>query len=125
MMLSALILTGCSKGNSANVAKLRQDLKNPDADTRQNACIELGKLQEEAAPALDDLIPLLNDPDPVTKRLAAYAIGEMHEKAKKALPELRKHLTDPDRNMLNSVVSAIGSIDPKEGKALEMPNTMN
>jgi HEAT repeat protein len=110
--LLTVIGTACGPAK-ANIEKLRADLKSPDSNVRQEACAELAKAKQNAAPALPDLIAALNDTDPIVRRLAAYALGEMGSAAKSAVPELQKHVADPDLSVMQNVGIALRSITGK------------
>jgi HEAT repeat protein len=102
--------TGASKVDvTANTAAL----KSADKDARINACIELAKAGEKAAPAVPALIPLLKDQDALVRRLAAYAIGQVGPKASQAVPALKELLQDPDRQVVSDSINALKAIDPK------------
>src|SRR5256885_8923075 len=88
------------QGKNFNVSAMTAALKSDNTETRVNACIELAKAGERAAPAVTALIPLLKDPDPVTRRLAAYALGQVGPKATQAVPALKELLNDSDRDVL-------------------------
>jgi HEAT repeat protein len=124
---SLLLLSGCSKGGGevANLATLRQQLKAPETEAKQNACTDLAQLGSGAKGALPDLLPLLHDPDPLTRRLAAYAVGQIGRDAKSALPELKKLLADPDLAVTTTAVNAINNIDPKEAGDVKLVNTQS
>jgi HEAT repeat protein len=126
LSFSVIIATGCSKEKvpvgSTDVAKLRQDLKSPDPQTRQTACTDLALLGHDAKPALSDLIPLLSDQDSLTRRLAAYAVGQIGPDAKSAIPELKKLFIDPDPAVMTTAINAVNTIDPKESEGARLQN---
>jgi len=117
---------GCSKeagpDKSVNVSAMITALKSPDKDTRENACVELAKAKENAAPAVSALTELLKHTDPETRRLAAYALQEIGPKAAAAVPTLKELLNDPDRTVITQAINSLRSIDPKSVPAENVPN---
>ena len=122
------LLIGCSEkkhgDKKVNVPPLIEALKSADKDVRMNACIDLAKAGEYAAPAISALIPVLKDTDINVRRLAAYALGEIGPKAKEALPGLKEMLADPDRNVVMQAVNSMRNIDPASVPSQNMPNVM-
>ena len=103
-----------------------QNLKSDNADTRQNACVELAKAKEAAQSALQPLIAALKDQDPLVRRLAAYALGEIGPKAKAAMPALKETLNDADSSVVQAAVNAANAIDPNaKVEAALPPNVTN
>jgi HEAT repeat protein len=117
---------GCSKEPGAdmtvNVPAMITALKSPDKDTRENACADLAKAKENAAPSVPALIELLKNADPVTRRLAAYALQEIGPKAAAAVPALKELLNDPERTVITQVINSLRLIDPTSVPAENMPN---
>ena len=97
-------------------------LKSPDKDTRENACIELAKAKENAAPAVSALIELLKHSDPETRRLGAYALGEIGTKAAVAVTALKELLNDSERTVVTQAINSLRAIDPTSVPAENMPN---
>jgi len=119
---------GCSKeagpNKSVNVSAMITALKSPDKDTRDNACVELAKAKENAAPAVSTLIELLKHSDPETRRLAAYALGEIGPKAALAVPALKELLNDSERTVVTQAINSLRSIAPTSVPSENMPNVL-
>jgi HEAT repeat protein len=120
----AFLWSGC--GGGANTEKVDvqaqiQNLKSDNAETRQNACVELAKAGEDAAPAVPALIPLLKDGDALVRRLAAYALGQIGPKAKQAVPALKELLNDSERDVITATVNAIRAIDETAANTMAPP----
>ena len=122
-------LAGCSKeagpDKNVNVSAMITALKSPDKDTRENACVELAKAKENAAPAVSDLIELLKHSDPETRRLAAYVLQEIGPKASAAVPALKGLLNDSERTVITQAINSLRLIDPKSVPAENMPNVLS
>lgn len=54
---------------------LIRNLEHPDADVRANTASQLAYYGEQAAPAAENLVELLNDPDGEVQRAAAFALS--------------------------------------------------
>ena len=128
-LLAAAVWVGCSNEGApdtkVNVSAMTDALKSPDKDTKENACIELAKAKELAAPAVTALIALLKDSDPEVRRLAAYALGEIGPKAAPALSALKELMNDNDRQVLMQAINSLRAIDPKSAPADNMPNVQS
>jgi HEAT repeat protein len=120
-------LSACNRTpqTNVNVPAARENLKSANAETRQNAAIELAKAGPAAAPAVQDLIPLLKDPDPLVRRLSAYALGEIGPQAKPAIPHLQELMKEPDRDIALAGVNALNAIDPSVLGGMQVPNVTN
>jgi HEAT repeat protein len=133
MLAAGLLLAGLSAGcgsgekkETVDVQAQIKNLKSDNAETRQNACVELAKGGESAAPAVQALIPALKDTDPLVRRLAAYALGEIGPKAKEAIPALKELMNDPERDVLTATINAIRAIDAAAaGGIVPPPNVSN
>ncbi|MEO8426361.1 MAG: HEAT repeat domain-containing protein, partial [Verrucomicrobiota bacterium] len=125
-ILIAVSFAGCSKeagpDKSVDVSAMITALKSPDKDARENACVELAKAKESAAPAVTGLIELLKHSEPETRRLAAYALQEIGPKAAAAIPALQELLNDSERTVITQVINSLRSIDPKSVPAENVPN---
>jgi len=124
--LMAGSFAGCSKvagpDKTVDVSAMITALKSPDKDTRDNACVELAKAKENAAPAVSALIELLKHSDPETRRLAAYALQEIGPKASAAVPALKELLNDPERTVITQTINSLRTIDPTSVPAENVPN---
>jgi HEAT repeat protein len=128
-LVLAGLATGCGGGEpteKVDVQAQMQNLKSDNAETRQNACVELAKAGESGAPAVQALIPLLKDADPLVRRLAAYALGQIGPKAKAAIPALKELLNDTERDVVTATINAIRAIDETAaGNIAAPPNVSN
>ena len=116
-------LAGCNKKAAAPKVDLSAQvaiLKSGDTDAKVNALVELGKLEEGALPALDDLIALLKDPAPEVRRLSAYVMMQIGPKASRALPALEPLLQDPDRGVVLQVGTTMTKIDKEALKGMPL-----
>ncbi len=123
-LLLAGLVAGCGGGatkEKVDVQAQIQNLKSDNAEARQNACVELAKAKEAAAPAVQPLIGLLKDQDALVRRLAAYALGEIGPPAKTAIPALKEVLNDADASVIQASVNAIRAIDPKAAVDVALP----
>jgi HEAT repeat protein len=127
-MVVAGSFAGCSKeagpDKSVNVSAMITALKSPEKDTRENACVELAKAKENAAPAVPGLIELLKHSDPETRRLAAYTLYEIGPKAAAAVPALKELLNDSERTVVTQAINSLRAIDPTSVPAENMPNVL-
>ncbi len=124
-LLLATLTAGCGGGGDntekVDIQAQIQNLKSDNAETRQNACVELAKPGEAAAVAVPNLIPLLKDTDPLVRRLAAYALGQIGPKAKEAIPALKEALNDTERDVVTASINAIRAIDATAADGLVSP----
>jgi antitoxin component YwqK of YwqJK toxin-antitoxin module len=107
-----------------DVATLMDQLMSDDAENRLNALVELGDGRENAAPAIDLVVEVLQDDKEVKVReMAAYVLMMMGEKAgKPALPMLKEAL-EKERNptVKTNIISAWSAIDPDSSPASSTP----
>ena len=81
--------------------------------TAHFACMALGEIGPEAAPAVPALVELLKkDPRPEIRREAALTLGAIGEAAEMATPQLIEALGDADQGIRMGAVFAIGRIGP-------------
>ncbi|WP_170606249.1 HEAT repeat domain-containing protein [Ruegeria arenilitoris] len=73
---------------STTVASLKSDLSRGDANEQRTAAQSLALFGAEAAPAVPELILLLNSPSVFVRKEAAIALGEIGGSASSALPAL-------------------------------------
>jgi len=83
---------------------LREALKHPLPDVREEAAQALGKMNDPAA--VPALIEALEDPDPGVRRQAAYALGGMNDPA--AVPALTEALANPDERVRRHAADVLG-----------------
>jgi HEAT repeat protein len=123
---AALMVAGCDGGGSTKKIDVPAQISALKGDhaAKENALIELAEAGPKAAPAVNDLIPILKDPDPVIRRLAIYALGQIGPAAKAAIPALKEGMGDTDRNILTATVNALRDIQPKEVDGVKVKNTM-
>jgi hypothetical protein len=89
---------------------LKEALKHPLSDVRQNAASALGHIgNTEAIPALQEA---LHDPDANVRQNATWALGQIEDS--KVIPALQEALHDPDAKVRQSVVWALGHIGNTE-----------
>jgi hypothetical protein len=83
----------------------------------------LGKMGVEAAPAVDELIGLLNHENPHARRAAIYAIGEIGPAASKAIPVLEKLLAEDASQQTRSALEKVRAKTPlaSEDEARQRP----
>jgi len=87
------------------VPQLTRMLKSKDLNARYGACLTLQYLEGRAAPATDDLIPLLSDKDMWLRVRAAFALSSIGEPARKAAPELLKMAAKRDKDDPRGIAS--------------------
>ena len=124
-ILTAPLSGGCG-GESTNypkvdVAAKLQQLKG-STEEKSTALTELATAGPNAAPAIDELIPLLKHEDYVIRQLAAYALGQIGPQAKRAVPALKQALNDQQMSVLTSVQNALVAIDPSSAPKQAIPN---
>lgn len=77
---------------STTVASLKADLSRGDAKEQRDAAQTLALFGAEAAPAVPELIMLLDSPSVFVRKEAAIALGEIGERASSALPALEANV---------------------------------
>nr|WP_254429046.1 adenylate/guanylate cyclase domain-containing protein [Ruegeria sp. HKCCD9179] len=87
---------------STTVASLRADLSRGDAKEQRDAAQSLALFGSEAAPAVPELIMLLDSPSVFVRKEAAIALGEIGEGASSALPALEANV---DESLSGSVAA--------------------
>lgn len=71
---------------------LQQSLRNNDPLIRKQAAEVLGRMGPDAAPAVNDLVVLLDDPDLEVRKVAARTLGRIGPEAAAAVPALMQTL---------------------------------
>ena len=71
---------------------LQQSLRNNDPTIRKQAAEVLGRMGPDAAPAVNDLVVLLDDPDLEVRKVAARTLGRIGPEAAAAVPALMQTL---------------------------------
>lgn len=94
----------------AALPKLRPALKNPDFRIRSGASKAIGWFGEKAAPAIPELVKLLNDENGNVRLHAAETLGKI---GTPAIPELRKCLQGTNRQLQLSALSAVQTMGVK------------
>lgn len=84
---------------SAELAKLIEDLGNPDPAIRHKAANDLANLGVDATEAVPTLMAHFHDPDQGVRVMVLNAIGIIGSPARVAVNELRKLLKDPDEEV--------------------------
>nr|WP_254441806.1 adenylate/guanylate cyclase domain-containing protein [Ruegeria sp. HKCCC2111] len=87
---------------STTVASLRADLSRGDVKEQRDAAQSLALFGSEAAPAVPELIMLLDSPSVFVRKEAAIALGEIGEGASSALPALEANV---DESLSGSVAA--------------------
>lgn len=129
--ITSTLLTGCGGGGTPDavakdidVATLMDQLMSDDAENRLNALVELGDGRENAAPAIDLVVEVLQeDKEANIREMAAYVLMMMGEKAgKPALPMLKEAL-EKERNptVKINIINAWSAIDPDSSPANNTP----
>ena len=70
-------------------------LRSTDPIVRKKAVEVLGRMGEDAAPAVPALTALLDDPDLGVRKAAARTLGQIGPDAKDAVPSLMRNLFQP------------------------------
>jgi HEAT repeat protein len=128
VLISACLIlfgTGCSKGTKHDLSAVREQLKSPEEQVKQDGCTALAEMGASAKSAIPELIPLLQDADALTRRLAAYALGQIGPAAKSAVPELKKSYRDSDSTVMSTAMNAVQAIDPKAAEGVTIKNIMH
>src|SRR5438270_7616711 len=90
--LGCCIIERAPAGAGEKVQQLIADLKNPQK-TKVDAVIALGELKAKAAPAVPELIAVLQTKDEYLRLQTAIALGNI---GKAAVAPLTKAVADPD-----------------------------
>jgi HEAT repeat protein len=98
-----------------SVAKNSAALKAPDAQTRIQAAVELGRLGTHAAAAIPHLGKALDDEDPGVGRAAANAMASI---GKLAIPVLIEALTNRSQRARKNAAFALRLIGPDAREAI-------
>jgi cyclophilin family peptidyl-prolyl cis-trans isomerase len=115
-LLTSLTLTALLRVKQAStVPAITGQLRSPDADIRWQAANALARIREGIAPAVPQLLTLLEDKDPLVRANAARALGVA--KDAKAAEPLIKLLADNDERVTASAINALGTI--ADGKAVQ------
>jgi HEAT repeat protein len=110
-----------------DAATWAKDLKSKDVKARRSAAFALGKMGENAAPYLSQLIGAVNDTkeDASVREEAAFALGDICRKFPTAasapmVAAYQKVLSNPNENALlrRSAAYGLGSIGPAAANAL-------
>ncbi len=108
-LLTSLTLTALLRVKQAStVPAITGQLRSPDADIRWQAANALARIREGIAPAVPQLLTLLEDKDPLVRANAARALGVA--KDAKAAEPLIKLLADTDERVTASAINALGTI---------------
>jgi HEAT repeat protein len=105
------------------LAALSKALADTDPDVRDLAAVALGSMGPRAAPAIPQLVQVLNDPVDYVRVTAAETLGAMGARASAAVaPLTTKLLTKDQIFVLSSVATALGDIGPAAKDALPALN---
>jgi HEAT repeat protein len=107
-------VSALAKLGNAAVPHLTLALQGPDPHVRQAAAFFLGRMDQEAAPAVPGLALALEDKEAGVRAEAAVALRRIGPGASAALPALIQSLKDPDpmvRSQAMTSLSAIGTPD--------------
>ena len=99
-------------GGKDVVTRLERLLDEGDRRRMARACDVLGKLGEQAAPALSRLIALAGGADPETAVHAVRAIGAVGPAAQEAVPVLVKHVPGDHHPLGLAAAEALGALGP-------------
>ncbi len=108
------------KAKDAAVAIVQVAGEADDADFRQEVGFALAAIGPAAAPAVDDLVELLDDPDSKVAHAACYALGKIGPAAKKAVPILKKNLHCDDQFLELSCAWALLKIQPNNAEVIQL-----
>lgn len=106
--LSESALLALEKIGAAAIPRLLQALTHDELLTRKAAALALYNLDDDAAPAVNDLRRAYRDRDPGLRALILLAFRSVGKKAQGALPEITKGLKDSDE--LNRFCAALAAI---------------
>lgn len=97
-----------------------KELASADAKQRRSAAFAIGKMGDDAGPAVSKLMRALRDPDPGVSDAAAFALGEIGAPAREAVPLLTVLLNDRDADpkVRRSAAYALGSLKANGGDAV-------
>jgi HEAT repeat protein len=110
-LICALALEAPPLAPPPAVAGLTHELASPNTITRSRAARELGKLQEQAAAAVPDLVRALADADPFVARDASEALGKI---GPAAVPALRGALHSAEPRVRIRALQALSKCCPKD-----------
>jgi HEAT repeat protein len=122
---------GPNLSQAPDIARLIQQLKSPDVETRHEATMALGGLADrDDSSGLEDqlqaaipqlIINLRQDVHPPIRIHSALALGTIGAKtktAKQVVPALLQALQDPDRRVQSNAIVALGEMGPEAKDAL-------
>ena len=95
-----------------------ENLEDPNAFVRCVAAYALGKIGEQAAPAVPALTKALEDPDADVRHGVARALGKIGEQAAPAVSALTKALKDPAADVRRVAAYALGKIGEQAAPAV-------
>jgi HEAT repeat protein len=95
-------------------------LRSPEAQTRRQAVLALGKMKSAAKEAVPALVEVLrNDKDVAVRRMAVRALGQVGPAAKEAVAVLIEAMQkDPDDIVQEEAIRALGGIGPEARAAI-------
>jgi HEAT repeat protein len=99
-------------GGKTVVESLCGLLKDDNAGVRHAAIESLGRMGPKAAPAVPQLVGIL-ETDAAARRDSAEALGKIGPEAKAAAPALAGAMKDRDRQVRDAAFEALGYVDPE------------
>ncbi len=120
-MAAIAVLEGLGpKAKDAAVALVKVVGNADDADFRQETGFALAAIGPAAAPAVDELVKLLDDPDSRVVHAACFALGKIGPAAKKASSRLRENLHCDDQFLELSCAWALLKIQPNNAEVIQL-----
>lgn len=107
------------KAKDAAVPLVKTVGNSDDAAVRQETGFALAAIGPAAAPAVDELVKLLDDPDSKVVHAACYALGKIGPAAKKAAPRLKEDLHCDDQFLELSCAWALLKIQPNNAEIIQ------